>query len=763
MRFDKEKLQKIFNRANKESAVIAAIMAVFLVCVGFTIAEQVQSTPIEAEEAENDDDTADATAKLKFQRPRSLLKDISGDDEDEEFKPGPDKLNMAYYYADDADTEDAINSYAGMVFQELNTKNASLLAGFYDLTDVTPLSMAQRLGLDQSRVMGKYDPTNGTQDPANPATWTINSFKNVSVSFYDGDGNRINGYYAAQEIMSLASVYMYYHDDYDVNDFLNYCNTLFDSAITSKISMGNVYYCNGCLNKTTQQESAEALAMEAQALAKENKLQVQTAISSGSLPGTVETINESSAAEYTASSAEIEEIYDNGSVLSTEVNYYTETPAEDTQAATSDTAAEQNTTPAAVSTAEETAAQTETAAQVTEPSIEEISDPSIASEGVVMGIAYYADYLLAEQETESAADAASESTDSQTAVISRSSFNGSNELHYTAETEAEAQTSGYAVVNSSIVESSKAFVDENGNVQYTNTTADPANTAAESDGQSESTEASAAVSDAATVSSQDAVSQRINMLLQQANIQSNAESYCPGHIDIYVTVRIRGIDDKNGLFSADAVGNDPQNFNDKWQGWTEDKIAEARALNSQDWLEEYGLSISSINLKNPLTSDEIQNYMNQLSGDVTDLRRSIIEFALNSVGKVPYYWGGKPVGAGYSANDFNTLISPDTRGRILKGLDCSGWVNWVYWSVTGQSLAGQSTGTLVGCGRKISRGELKPGDIIIRVGDDAHVVMFLCWAGDGDFYAIHETGGVINNVTVSKMTANWPYYRSLAD
>ena len=41
--------------------------------------------------------------------------------------------------------------------------------------------------------------------------------------------------------------------------------------------------------------------------------------------------------------------------------------------------------------------------------------------------------------------------------------------------------------------------------------------------------------------------------------------------------------------------------------------------------------------------------------------------------------------------------------------------------------------------------------------------MFLCWAGDGDFYAIHETGGVINNVTVSKMTANWPYYRSLAD
>ena len=142
-------------------------------------------------------------------------------------------------------------------------------------------------------------------------------------------------------------------------------------------------------------------------------------------------------------------------------------------------------------------------------------------------------------------------------------------------------------------------------------------------------------------------------------------------------------------------------------------------------------------------------------------RKDIIDFALNSVGKVPYYWGGKPYGAGYERNNFGTVTWPDERGRVLRGLDCSGWINWVYWSVRGYSLPGESTGTLVGCGRKISRSELRSGDIIIRTGADAHVVMFLAWADSGNMIVIHETGGVTNNVIVSEMAADWPYYRTL--
>ncbi len=767
MGFDINNLKRIFNKANKEPAAVAAIMAVFLVCVGFTIAEQVQSLPIEKNEENTEEEKPDSTANLKFRRPRSLLKDISKDDDDKVFEPAADKLNMAYYYAEDADTDDAINSYAGRVFQELNTKNASYLASFYDLTDVTPLSMAQKLGVDKTRVMGKYDPTNAAHDPANPDTWTVNSFKNVSVSFYDGDGNRINGYYVAQEIMSLASVYMYYHNNYNADDFLSYCEALFDSVVTSKMSLGNVYYCNGCLNKTTQQESAEALAMEAHTLAKENKLQIQTALSSGLGLGTVEVINESLTAEASdAKASSIEEIIDTGNVLSTEVNYYTESASdisasgsdasESTSIAAQGSIAETDTTEkGAGETLTETTASESLPIQTAE-TIEEIYDPNSASGAQVLGESYYADYKISEAEIINSA----ETTDSQTAaVIYESIVKDANESEDADETQAE--TAGYAVINSGNVETPKAFVGDDGNIYYTNTLEDPANL---SSGYSTESESDNNLSDPSNSDAAgDELTKRINTLLQQANIQSGADSYCPGHIDIYVTIKIRGIDDKNGLFNADIIGNDSENFTDSWKGWTEERMAEARALNAQDWLEEYGLSISSININSPLTADEIQNYLGLLTNDISDLRRSIIEFALSSVGKIPYYWGGKPSGTGYSSNHFNTLISPDSRGRILKGLDCSGWINWVYWSVTGHSLAGQSTGTLVGCGRKISRADLKPGDIIIRVGDDAHVVMFLCWAEDGDFYAIHETGGVINNVTVSKMTANWPYYRSLAD
>ena len=747
----KDDLKKFLNNKNKEPIAIAAIMAVFFVCTALVISEQIESNPIQLENDNDSDLLADAAAGLKFQRPKSLLKDISKGDEDEVFVPGPDKLNMAYYYADDANTDDAINSYAGKVYQELSSKNANYMASFYDLTDVTPLKMAQRLGIDSSRVLGKYNPTDSSHDPGNSSTWTVNSFKNVSVNFYDGDGKRINGYYAVQEIMSLASVYMYYHDNYNVEDFSKYCNSLFETAITSKVSLGSVYYCSGCLNKTTQQESTEALAMEAQALAQENKLSLQTALSSGLNPGTVEAVKDNASNAVSNQSTTIEQIFDFGSEADSYVNYYQET----SQAAPTETSSESvQETIETTTTPPETASAATTAAQPAQTQFEEIIDSNTPP--AVLGESYYApEYKLAEE------------TSADTAVVNGKRFGGSDELLYIEETTADSSsaTQGVAVYNSSVTQPAKAFVDENGNIVYADSLSTPESSSSSVNAQNNST--GTAVDSQATETAeqieQNAVAQRINALLQQANIQATADSYCPGHVDIYVTIKIRGIDDKNGLFAVDKIGNDPANFNDKWQGWTEERIAEAKALNSQDWLEEYGLSISSINLENPLNAEEIQKYLDTLPADVSELRRKVIEFALNSVGKIPYYWGGKPAGAGYSSNRFGTLIGPDTRGRILKGLDCSGWINWIYWSVTGRSLAGQSTGTLVGCGRKISRGDLKPGDIIIRVGDDAHVVMFLYWAGDGDFYAIHETGDVINNVTVSKMTANWPYYRSLAD
>ena len=58
--------------------------------------------------------------------------------------------------------------------------------------------------------------------------------------------------------------------------------------------------------------------------------------------------------------------------------------------------------------------------------------------------------------------------------------------------------------------------------------------------------------------------------------------------------------------------------------------------------------------------------------------------------------------------------------------------------------------------------KVSEGDIIVRVGADSHVVMFLQWAGNGNMIVIHENSGA-NNVSVSEVTANYPYYRKLIE
>ena len=239
---------------------------------------------------------------------------------------------------------------------------------------------------------------------------------------------------------------------------------------------------------------------------------------------------------------------------------------------------------------------------------------------------------------------------------------------------------------------------------------------------------------------------------------------CPGHVDLIINMKIIGLDEKNNLFENDATGKDETGFAENgWLGWTAESQEAARRLSSQDWFERYGLTVSSISARNPLTNAEIEAYMTQLPSDLSQARKDIIRFALGSVGKVPYYWGGKPSSPNYDSNSFGVLITPDYKGRVYKGLDCSGWINWVYWSVTGKRLPYESTSGLAVTGAKIQRNELQPGDIIVRTGADAHVIMFLGWTSDGRIRCVHESSAAVNNVTVAVRDANWSYYRKLVD
>lgn len=249
---------------------------------------------------------------------------------------------------------------------------------------------------------------------------------------------------------------------------------------------------------------------------------------------------------------------------------------------------------------------------------------------------------------------------------------------------------------------------------------------------------------------------------EESEAASAAVTPCTGHIDLNIMAQISGLDDSEGLYAKDAVGNQEAGSNETWKGWDDYNRLYAKCLRQQDWYSEYGLSVtSSLYIRNPLSSSEIKAYMDMLPAETSAKRRSVIETALQSVGRIPYYWGGKPYRAGFDGNNFGNVTTPDENGRSLRGLDCSGWVNWVYWSALGSRLPAESTSGLINCGTGIQRSELQPGDIIIMTGDDAHVFMFMAWAGDDHMYLIHETGGITNNVTVSRYRIYWPGYRSL--
>ena len=59
-------------------------------------------------------------------------------------------------------------------------------------------------------------------------------------------------------------------------------------------------------------------------------------------------------------------------------------------------------------------------------------------------------------------------------------------------------------------------------------------------------------------------------------------------------------------------------------------------------------------------------------------RKEFVLIAYSYVGKIPYHLYGKPSFADYRENNFGTETKCDPEGRRLKGLDCSGFVQFVF-------------------------------------------------------------------------------------
>lgn len=147
---------------------------------------------------------------------------------------------------------------------------------------------------------------------------------------------------------------------------------------------------------------------------------------------------------------------------------------------------------------------------------------------------------------------------------------------------------------------------------------------------------------------------------------------------------------------------------------------------------------------NTVIPTDIADEIRELNSAYTEEQRSIIRVAISLYGRVPYQWGGKAHHAGYD----NTWWTFDESGE-QKGLDCSGYVQWVYMTagydpdITNAML---STTTIIQNFENITEDQLEPGDFgLLNYGEVTnHVGIYI-----GDGYFIHCSSGA-NTVTIDK-------------
>lgn len=145
----------------------------------------------------------------------------------------------------------------------------------------------------------------------------------------------------------------------------------------------------------------------------------------------------------------------------------------------------------------------------------------------------------------------------------------------------------------------------------------------------------------------------------------------------------------------------------------------------------------------------------RLPEDLSVERRMVATYALALVNRVDYFWGGKSLVLGWDDRWGEmmevTAEGDDTTGTERPyGLDCSGFVDWVFYNASGGSyIPGQGGGAAAQHGQcaDIPWEEVQPGDLVFYPEDD-HVGIAAGRDGQGRLLVVHCAAGV-GGVTLS--------------
>ena len=147
--------------------------------------------------------------------------------------------------------------------------------------------------------------------------------------------------------------------------------------------------------------------------------------------------------------------------------------------------------------------------------------------------------------------------------------------------------------------------------------------------------------------------------------------------------------------------------------------------------------------------------LRNLPEDLSPEREAVVRTACSLVGKVNYFWGGKSLVIGWDARWGEvrqvTAAGSSTTGTYRPyGLDCSGFVDWVFYNQSGGSyVIGHGGGATMQHSYcvDISWADAQPGDLVFYP-DNSHVGIVGGSDANGELLIIHCASGY-NNVVVT--------------
>ena len=145
----------------------------------------------------------------------------------------------------------------------------------------------------------------------------------------------------------------------------------------------------------------------------------------------------------------------------------------------------------------------------------------------------------------------------------------------------------------------------------------------------------------------------------------------------------------------------------------------------------------------------LRDILDSFPETVSEKRKATVKTAFSLVGKVSYFWGGKSSAIGWDSRWGTpkkvTAAGSNTTGMTIPyGLDCSGFVDWVFNNTFGVVVGhGGGARSQYSYCRKISWAEAQPGDLVFYP-DLGHVGIVAGYDGEGNVLIVHcSLNGVV--------------------